>query len=124
VVERTIRQIHYGHSFNQIVQNYSVNNDYSNENNELILNAADRTCKIYVLRLKLRNLKSILYVCKHVFETAIPSGAEANPIHRAHMKNKIALSIALAATLTLSFIPDIYASGPDNRFNDIPGAVF
>lgn len=80
----------------------------------------------YGLRLKLRNLNSILYVCKDVFGAA--SGIEENPICGVNMKNKFTLSIALAvASLTLSFLPSIYASGPesdsDDRFNDTPSAV-
>ena len=62
-----------------------------------------------------------------MFETVLSSIAEVNPIRRANVKDKLTLSIALAAAaLTLSFLPNIYASEPesdsDDRFNDIPGA--
>ena len=75
----------------------------------------------------LRNLNSILCVCEDVFETVLSSIAEVNPIRTANVKDKLTLSIALAAAaLTLSFLPNIYASEPesdsDDRFNDIPGA--
>jgi hypothetical protein len=41
-----------------------------------------------------------------VFETVLSSIAEVNPIRRANVKDKLTLSIALAAAaLTLSFLP-------------------
>ena len=61
--------------------------DYSNQNNGS--------------RSTLRNLNSIPRVCEDV-----------NSIHRADMKNALTLSIALAAALSLSFIPNVYAGGP------------
>jgi hypothetical protein len=60
-----------------------------------------------------------------VFKTVSPSDAEMNPIFRVDMKNKLSLSIALAAALVLGFLPDIYASGPESdsedRSDNIPG---
>jgi hypothetical protein len=61
----------------------------------------------------------------HVCNDVSPSGAEMNSIFSADMKNKLSLSIALAAALALGFLPNIYASGPesdsDDRSDNIPG---
>jgi hypothetical protein len=65
-----------------------------------------------------------------VFDKVLPSVREVKSIRRANTKNKLALSIALAAVLTSSllFISNIYiyASGPrgdsDDRYDNIPGA--
>jgi hypothetical protein len=61
-----------------------------------------------------------------VFGIVLPSVAIVNSMRRANMKNKLTLSIVLAAALTLSFIPNVYAGGPeydiDEKYGNLPGS--
>jgi hypothetical protein len=58
----------------------------------------------------------------------LPIVAKAYSICGAEMNNKImlTLTVALAATLTLSFLPNIYASGArsdwSEKYDNVPGA--
>jgi hypothetical protein len=72
-------------------------------------------------------LNSYFRAIKNMFGTVLPRVTEVNSIFSTDMKNILTLSIALAAAaLTLSFLPNVYGSGPegdsDDRFDHIPGA--
>jgi hypothetical protein len=46
----------------------------------------------------------------------LPIDVEVDSSRRTNLKNKLTLCMALAAALTLSFLPNVYASGPELAF--------